>query len=112
SQSDEEKRAKGQDNRVGVFPDWYSFFTTDETKEEAMKHPMFHPLVADESKEPIIPRDTGIGRGAFAIYSENPYPEASIRWVDYFYSQEGWEYINMRSEEHTSELQSRFDIVC
>lgn len=98
SQSDEEKRAKGQDNRVGVFPDWYSFFTTDETKEEAMKHPMFHPLVTDESKEPIIPRDTGIERGAFALSSENPNPEASIRWVDYFYSQEGWEYINMGPE--------------
>src|SRR5699024_7043477 len=98
SQSDEEKTAKGQANRVGVFPDWYSFFTTDETKEEAMKHPMFHPLVTDESKEPIIPRDTGIERGAFALSSENPNPEASIRWVDYFYSQEGWEYINMGPE--------------
>lgn len=27
--------------------------------------------------------------GAFAIMKDNPYPEASIRWVDYWYSDEG-----------------------
>src|SRR5699024_4238950 len=98
SQSDEQKKAKGQENRIGIFPDWFSFFTTGQSKEEAMNNPMFHPLTSEKSSEAIIPLDPGITRGAFALSSENPTPEASIRWIDYFYSQEGWEYINMGPE--------------
>ena len=98
SQSDEQKKAKGQDNRVGVFPDWFSFFTTGQAEEDADINPMFHPLTSPVSDEAVIPRNTGITRGAFSITSNNPNPEASIRWIDYFYSQEGWEYINMGPE--------------
>src|SRR5699024_6868844 len=98
SQSDEQKKAKGQNNRLGVFPDWFSFFTTGETEEEAMNNPMFYPLTSEASSEPVIPLNPGITRGAFALSGENPNPEASIRWIDYFYSQEGWEYINMGPE--------------
>src|SRR5690606_10546337 len=38
-----------------------------------------------------------LNQAAFAITVENEYPEATIRW---------------RSEEHTSELQSRENLVC
>lgn len=98
SQSDEQKKAKGQDNKVGVFPDWFSFFTTGEKEEEADNNPMFHPLTSHVSDEAVIPRNTGFTRGAFSISKNNPNPEASIRWIDYFYSQEGWEFINMGPE--------------
>lgn len=30
-----------------------------------------------------------IDLGAFVITKENPYPEATVRWIDYFYSEEG-----------------------
>jgi len=98
SQSDEQKKAKGQNNRIGVFPDWFSFFTTDQTEEEAMDNPMYYPLVNDPDEEPVVPIKSGVTRGAFSLSSDNPNPEASIRWVDYFYSQEGWEEINMGPE--------------
>ncbi|WP_152655176.1 extracellular solute-binding protein [Oceanobacillus sp. CFH 90083] len=98
SQSDEQKKAKGQDNRIGVFPDWYSFFTTGEPEEEAVRNPMFHPLTSDESRQPVIPLGHGMSRGAFSISESNPNPEASIRWIDYFYSSEGFEYLNMGPE--------------
>jgi len=98
SQSGDEKKSKGQSNKAGVFPDFYSFFVTGETQEEAMNNPMFHPLTSPMIDEVTIPRGTGISRGAFAISSTNPNPEASMRWVDYFYSQEGWEFINMGPE--------------
>lgn len=98
SQSDEQKKAKGQDNRIGIFPDWFSFFTTDQTEKEAMDNPMFYPLVNDPDDEPVVPIKSGVTRGAFSLSSDNPNPEASIRWVDYFYSQEGWEEINMGPE--------------
>lgn len=100
SQSDEQKKAKGQDNRIGVFPDWYSFFTTGEPEEEAVGNPMFYPLTNDGSREPVIPLGHGMSRGAFSISESNPNPEASIRWIDHFYSKEGFEYLNMGPVGH------------
>ncbi|GGP06855.1 extracellular solute-binding protein [Oceanobacillus neutriphilus] len=100
SQSDEQKKAKGQDSRIGVFPDWYSFFTTGEPEEEAVGNPMFYPLTNDNSREPVIPLGHGMSRGAFSISESNPNPAASIRWIDYFYSSEGFEYLNMGPEGH------------
>lgn len=32
---------------------------------------------------------TGTGVGTFSIMKDNPYPEATMRWVDYWYSDEG-----------------------
>jgi putative aldouronate transport system substrate-binding protein len=98
SQSDEQKKAKGQENRVGIFPDWFSFFTTGEAEEDADNNPMFYPLTNDKSKEPVIPLGAGMTRGAFSITENNPNPEASIRWIDYFYSKEGFEYLNQGPE--------------
>lgn len=100
SQSDEQKQAKGQNNQVGVFQDWFSYFTTGRTEEEAINDPMYAPLTSDYQKEPLMPMDPGIKRGAFVITSENPNPEASLRWVDYFYSQEGYEYLLNGPEGH------------
>ncbi|WP_338652530.1 extracellular solute-binding protein [Sporosarcina psychrophila] len=95
SQSDEQKKAKGQANRVGIFPDYFSFFTTGEKEEDAMTNPMFQPLTSPFSDKPLVPRSPGIKRGAFSISSGNQNPEASIRWIDYFYSPEGYAFLNM-----------------
>ena len=94
SQSNEQKQAKGQNNQVGVFQDWFSYFTTGRTEEEAINDPMFAPLTSEFQEEPLMPMDPGIKRGAFAITSENPSPEASLRWIDYFYTPEGYEFLN------------------
>src|SRR5699024_12711938 len=97
---------------------YFSYFTTGEEVDEATNNPMYKPLKSPDVDEPIAPIDDGIQRGAFALSKNNPSPEASIRWLDYFYSEEGGAYIDqgpegdLRSEEHTSELQSRFDLVC
>jgi len=94
SQADEQKKAKGEDNRLGAFPDWYSFFTTGQTEEEGMANPMMGPMTSEYSEEPLFPMSNGIQRGTFAITHENPNPEATMRWVDYFYSAEGYDFIN------------------
>lgn len=98
SQSDEEKKAKGQNNRVGVFSDYFSYFTTGEEVDEATNNPMYKPLKSPDVDEPIAPIDDGIQRGAFALSKNNPSPEASIRWLDYFYSEEGGAYIDQGPE--------------
>lgn len=98
SQSDEEKQAKGQNNRLGVFSDYFSYFTTGQDPEEATNNPMFKPLTSSESEEPIAPVNDGIQRGTFALSKDNPSPEASIRWLDYFYSEEGGAYLDQGPE--------------
>ncbi|WP_208591932.1 extracellular solute-binding protein [Gracilibacillus suaedae] len=98
SQADEQKKAKGQQDRLGLFPDWFSFFTTGQTEEEAINNPMFHPLTSDVSPEIVLPGNPGISRGAFAITSNNEHPEASIRWIDYLYSQEGRDFFDQGPE--------------
>ena len=94
SQSDEMKKAKGQENRIGLFQDWFSFFTTGETEQEAIKNPMFRPLKSDLNPEGTIAGSPQMVRGAFAITSENPHPEATMAWVDYMYTEEGTEFFD------------------
>lgn len=98
SQSSEEKQAKGQKNQVGVFSDYFSYFTTGEDPDEVENNPMFSPLKSDRIDEPIAPVNDNIQRGAFALSKNNPSPEASIRWLDYFYSEEGGAYLDQGPE--------------
>lgn len=98
SQSDEQKKAKGQNNQIGLFPDWYSFFTTGKTEEEAMSDPMWQPLTSPVSKTAVVPGSPRLSRGTFAITNKCASPEAMLRWVDYFYSEEGSFYFNKGPE--------------
>lgn len=109
SQTNDQKQAKGKENKIGLFQGWFSYFNTGETEGESINNPMFHPLTSSISEEFIIPKSYGIERGTFAITSNNEHPEASIRWIDYFYSQEGFEYLHEGPEGHlwTEENNSR-----
>ncbi|GEM03190.1 sugar ABC transporter substrate-binding protein [Halolactibacillus miurensis] len=98
SQADEQKKAKGQENRLGLFPDWFSFFTTGRTEEEALNDPMFYPLTSEWSEERIVPGNPGMVRGTFSITKYNENPEASMRWIDYWYSQEGRDFFDKGPE--------------
>lgn len=98
SQADEQKKAKGNDDRLGIFPDYFSFFTTGRTEDEAINDPMFQPLTSEWSKTPVVPGSPKLQTGTFAVTRNNPSPEASLRWVDYFYSPEGFEFLNQGPE--------------
>lgn len=94
TQSDDQKKSKGKDDRLGLFQDYYSFFTTGRTQEQAMSDPMFMPLTSEYSKKAIVPGSPRIGRTNFVITKNAASPAAALRWVDYFYSEEGASYIN------------------
>jgi len=98
SQSDEQKKGKGQNNQIGVFPDWYSFFTLGQNEDEALNNPMFQTLTSDYSKEPLVAGSPRMGTGTFAITSNCESPEAAMRWVDYLYSAEGRQFFNQGPE--------------
>ena len=108
-QSDEQKKAKGENNQLGLFSDYFSFFTTGRSEEEAMNDPMFQPVTSEWAPEAKIPGSPRISRGTFALTNVNPSPEASMRWVDYFYSEEGSKYIEQGPEGFLWEYQENAD---
>ncbi|MCK9479228.1 MAG: extracellular solute-binding protein [Firmicutes bacterium] len=48
----------------------------------------FIPLKLNDGSR-VWPTDSKVKRGKFAITNKNSYPEATIRWIDYLYSEEG-----------------------
>ncbi|MGG4195226.1 carbohydrate ABC transporter substrate-binding protein, CUT1 family [Paenibacillus sp. cl6col] len=108
SQTDEQKKAKGKNNQVALFADYHAYFTLG--GEPSMTDPMYAP-VKSEMGEPVAAKHPGLMKGVFAITNKNKNPEATMRWVDFFYSVEGsellsygpegtlWEYAN--KEDHT-----------
>lgn len=62
-----------------------------------MNDAMFQPLTSKWSPEAVIPGSPRIS-GHLCHHNVNPSPEASMRWVDYFYSEEGTKYIEQGPE--------------
>lgn len=93
-QSDEQRKAKGQNNQVGVFPDWFSYFTTGKDEKTALDDPMFQPLSSKWSKETVVPGSPRMVRETMTITKTCPSPDAILRWADYFYSKEGADYLS------------------
>ncbi|GEK05690.1 extracellular solute-binding protein [Schleiferilactobacillus harbinensis] len=98
SQSDDQKKAKGQADRLGAFCDYFSYFTTGRSTAQAVNDPMFQPLTSPQSKKTVVPLSPKINRGNFAITKNNPSPAAALRWVDYLYSDKGAIYFNQGPE--------------
>lgn len=94
AQSDDQRKAKGQSNRLGVYADYFSYFTSGKTPNQAVEDPMWQPLTSPESTKAVVPLNNGLNRGNFALTKNNPSPAASLRWVDYFYSKKGSDYLN------------------
>ncbi|MDR3127851.1 MAG: extracellular solute-binding protein [Bifidobacteriaceae bacterium] len=97
-QQDEQKRAKGNANRLGVFSDWFSYFTTGKSENQSLDYYMFHPLTSTDSPEAVAPISQGFQMNAFSITKHCSNPIAAMRWVDYFYSEEGANFIDSGPE--------------
>jgi putative aldouronate transport system substrate-binding protein len=89
SQTWEQYVAKGAENRVGVFPTWPIVMIGFADITEAGKYPLLPALTSPVNDEKVVTRVSEVKRGRFAITSENKYPEATMRWVDHLYSEEG-----------------------
>ncbi|MHC5268326.1 extracellular solute-binding protein [Enterococcus sp. LJL98] len=98
SQSYDTFSAKVQKGDVGLFEAFYSNGVTGKTIEESVKDPMFHPIKSELSKDFLTPGHPRLVSGAFAISKNNPNPAAAIRWVDYLYTKEGSDLINVGPE--------------
>ncbi|TCP25984.1 putative aldouronate transport system substrate-binding protein [Scopulibacillus darangshiensis] len=97
SQTAEQKQAKGHDNRLGLFADWFPHFTLGGS-DSSTKNPMMVPVKGPNVDKPIIPISSGISGGQFAITNKNDHPAAAIRWADYSYSKEGSNFLHYGKE--------------
>ncbi|MBO2944659.1 extracellular solute-binding protein [Paenibacillus sp. F411] len=88
SQTDEQKKAKGKNNQIGLFSDYHPYFTLG--GEPNSDHPLMTPVASEIEGSPVYGKHPGMAaNGTFAITSENQHPEATMRWIDYLYSYEG-----------------------
>ncbi|MDR2799560.1 MAG: hypothetical protein LBB07_02980, partial [Bifidobacteriaceae bacterium] len=94
TQSESNLTAKGAANQVGLFPAWYSFQVTGQTEDQALQNPMISPLVKSADQKKMTVGTTGMAPGAFMVTKGTQNAAALVRWVDYFYSSEGFLYIN------------------
>lgn len=87
--SPEANSALGQNGQVGFFQSWYSMFFLGHTDEQGLSNPMFHPLTSEWSPTPVIPLSPRMSAGTFVLSADNPNPAAAVRWIDFFFSEEG-----------------------
>lgn len=95
--------ANSSDGKYGSIV-WYSPTQTmgEEVGSQYVGMPALEGPYGD--KEWVTVMDPVLGPGAFAITSENDYPAATMRWIDYFYGDEGKELFFMGIEGETYEL--------
>ncbi|MFC3798369.1 extracellular solute-binding protein [Cohnella sp. GCM10012308] len=90
SQTSEQFTAKGKENRIGVFPSAAPFLVLDiKTDEENFQNPVLPALTSAFNATPTYLLNNGTSRGTFAITKKDKYPERTIAWIDYLYTQEG-----------------------
>ncbi|NSW91278.1 MAG: extracellular solute-binding protein [Firmicutes bacterium] len=87
SQTEQALTAKGNEGKVGVFTHAGPFLVVK--VEENNSYPALPPLTSNVNNKKIWPKNYEVGTTAFAITNMNKYPEATMRWVDYLYSEEG-----------------------
>ncbi|MDR2799145.1 MAG: extracellular solute-binding protein [Bifidobacteriaceae bacterium] len=97
-QQDEQKKAKGNANRLGVFSDWFPYFTTGKSENASLDYYMFKPLTSSDSPAAVAPMSQGFTMNAFSITKHCQNPPAAMRWVDYFYSEEGYNFVDSGPE--------------
>lgn len=111
-QDREQLKAKGQNMRLGMFTDNGAFLIVPE--EESWDYVVLPPLTSSVNNQQMWPAITGVVHGAFAITDKNKHPEASMRYVDYFYSDEGGTFLSNPGGvegvdwEWTDETKSKF----
>lgn len=88
SQTNDQKKAKGINNQLALFNDWFPSFTLG--GEQDSSNPMMTLVKSEIAGSPVYGKHPGLSTyGTFAITSTNPAPEASMRWADYQYSYDG-----------------------
>lgn len=81
--------AKGAANRTGVFPTWPIVMIGYPDPAEGENYPLLPALTSEYNDTKMVPKISEVKRGRAAITSKNKHPEATMRWLDHLYSEEG-----------------------
>lgn len=92
----QELTAIGKEQRLGMYPHAAAFIYNEYENNELFEGAV--ALTSEYNDTPFWPRKTGVNPGQMALSTTNPYPEASMRWVDYFYTIEGSQLIDQGVE--------------
>lgn len=87
SQTAQQKVAKGNQNQLGVFRAHAPFQMVGNDLDA--DYDLLMPLTSEVNSERITSQTPSFKNGTFAITKVNKYPEATIRMVDFLYSDEG-----------------------
>ncbi|MCU6792226.1 extracellular solute-binding protein [Paenibacillus sp. WQ 127069] len=93
SQSNPQMIAKGESGKYGVMGNSLPIFGGKDKQiapANILDNPQMPPLISEGLSKPIVPEKDVIRRGNFAITNVNKHPEATIRWLDYLYSEDGY----------------------
>lgn len=89
SQTMDQYLAKGSQKRVGIYPTWPIVMVGFSNPAEAANYPLLPPLTSAVNDKKLVQASSKVYRGRFAITSANKHPAATLRWVDYLYSEQG-----------------------
>lgn len=84
--SDEQQSSLVEADKIGLYGD---FKTPSSSEKPTEYYPMFQQLTSEYAEKPLAPGHPRLSTGLFAITNKCEYPEAAMRWVDYFYTDEG-----------------------
>jgi putative aldouronate transport system substrate-binding protein len=90
--------AKGAEGKVGMFIQPNTFYETADMTLTPLGEPLIGPE-GDQLLSAISPMVCNVN--GLIITATNPYPEETLRWVDYFYGDEGAELIWMGIKDDT-----------
>ena len=90
--------AKGAEGKVGMFIQPNTFYETADMTLTPLGEPLIGPE-GDQLLSTISPMVCNVN--GLIITATNPYPEETLRWVDYFYGDEGAELIWMGIKDET-----------
>lgn len=91
-------KGSGQEEILGSFISMGAILQVGE--ERHADYRLVPPLKTDDGKQVWVGRDR-FGKGTFAITNKNKYPEATMRWVDILYSEEGGRLVRAGIENET-----------
>jgi putative aldouronate transport system substrate-binding protein len=107
TQTSQQLVAKGNQSLIGSFAHIAPFLV--DTQDNAELYTAIPPMTSARNNRQQWPNTSPLNFGQFAMTDRNKYPEATIRWIDYFFSYEGaafmmqgpeglgWEYTDRES---------------
>ncbi|GGH79294.1 putative aldouronate transport system substrate-binding protein [Pullulanibacillus pueri] len=93
SQTDDQRKAKGHNDRLGLFPDARPSFTMN-VDYDSTDNPVMNLVKAPGVDKQVFELPNKVSSGQFVITKDNKHPAESIRWADYSYSDEGADFLH------------------